>query len=123
MEELLDEVFEDFLDGSIVRAKTARLAQLASVATVDVLARKLVAIGDVQDYVDDQETFVPAQDFFQFVDLVSALVLALGPAGVAAFQASADPASPYSAWVSKYVSDDRFHDELRASFPEVFAAR
>jgi len=26
-------------------------------------------------------------------------------------------------WVKKYVADDRFHDGLRSSFPEVFAGR
>jgi hypothetical protein len=122
-EDLLDEVFEDFLTGTIVRTKTACLGRLISIDNVDLLARKLVSIGDVHDYIDDAETTVPALEFFLFVDLISSLVLALGPTGVESFQASADPATPYTAWVAKYVSDDRFHDELRASFPEVFAGR
>jgi len=58
---LLDEVFEDFLSGNVPRRKTAKLGDLVRLDDFDTLMEKLESIGDVHDYVDDQETFVPGR--------------------------------------------------------------
>jgi len=121
--DLLDEVFTDFLDGKVPRAKTAELGVRVRLDDVDILLDKLASIGDVHDYVDDQETSVPAQEFFLFLDLISSLLILLGEPGCERLRSTPEARSPYVAWVKKYVTDDRFHDELRSSFPEVFAGR
>lgn len=121
VERLLDEVFEDFLSGRVLREKTARLGALVRVDDFDTLMEKLESIGDVHDYVDDQETFVPAQEFFLFVDLISSLLLLLGEPAAQRLRSIPETRGPYVASVRKYVDDDRFHDGLRSSFPEVLA--
>ncbi len=76
-----------------------------------------MAIGDPADYCNDQETYVPVEPFFDFVDYVSGLIISMGASAQEKVAAYPDGGSQYIPWVKKYVLDERFHPELLAKLP------
>ncbi len=116
-EMLLDSLFDEFISGNIPEAQIVELARQIDVSHIELLMKKVDSIGDPLDYCDDEESHAPVQGFFLFIDLVSALIISLGDAGQQALEKYAGSSSRYVPWVVKYVSDERFHAQIRNQFP------
>lgn len=113
----IDELFDDYLARRGVKKKIAALVAELDGTHVDLLLDKVAGIGDPMDYANAAETSAPVLQFFAFVDLVSALILLLGPEAIDRATARDAGRSEYLRWVQKYVSDDRFHAQVMEQLP------
>lgn len=114
--QILDELFIDYLAGRSVKKKIAAFVEELHIADADMLVDKVENIGDVDLYVDELEKSAPAQSFFAFIDLISALILFLGPEAVAKALGRVD-SGKYIPWLKKYLADERFHSEVKKQLP------
>lgn len=112
VQDQLDSLFEDMLAGRGTKRKRRALKESINESHVELLLRKIESIGDPSDYCDDDETHVPVNQFFEFVDYVSALIINLGEAGRVRLDAYPDSRHEYLKWVRKYVTDERFHAQV-----------
>jgi hypothetical protein len=117
IKEELDELFADMLARRGTKRRQKALASQITSHHIDVLLDKIAAIGDPADYCDDQETYVPVEPFFEFVDYVSALIISMGEGPQDKVSAYPDGDSRYVPWVKKYVLDSRFHAQLLQKLP------
>lgn len=118
--QIIDELFIDYLAGRSVKKKIAVFMEELNIADVDMLVDKVESIGDVDLYVDELEKSAPAQSFFAFIDLISALILFLGPEAVARAVGRVDNGGKYIPWLKKYLVDERFHNEIKKQLPAKF---
>ena len=115
--EQIDEIFVAYLSRKGAKKKIAELVQSLDVTHVDLLLGKVESIGDPSDYTNELETSVPVQQFFAFIDLISALILLIGEEAVAQALARESAKSQYLPWVKKFISDDRFRSQVMAQLP------
>lgn len=115
--EQIDEIFVAYLSRKAAKKKIAALVQSLDATHVDLLLRKVESIGDPSDYTNKLETSVPVQQFFAFIDLVSALILVVGEEAVAQTLARENAKSQYLPWVKKFVSDERFRSQVMTQLP------
>lgn len=118
--QVLDELFIDYLAGRSVKKKVAAFMEELHISDVDMLVDKVESIGDVDLYVDELERNAPAQSFFAFIDLISALILFLGPEAVTRAAGRVDKGGKYIPWLKKYLVDERFHSEIKKQLPAKF---
>lgn len=97
----IDALFDDYLARRGVKKKIAALVAELDGATVDLLLDKVEGIGDPMDYANATGTSAPVLQFFAFIDLVSALILLLGPEAIARATARDSRRSEYLRWVQK----------------------
>ncbi len=78
--------------------------------------QKVESIGGPQDYMAAHNGVPTVEQFFKFIDFVSALIISLGDEGRAALEDCPDSGGEYTKWVRKYVTDKRFHAQLLEPF-------
>lgn len=115
--EQIDEIFVAYISRKGAKKKVAALIQALDASHVDVLLSKVESIGDPSDYANELETSVPVQQFFAFVDLISALILLIGGDAVEQTLARENAKSQYLPWVKKFVSDERFRSQVMQQIP------
>ena len=115
--EQIDQIFVDYLSRKGTKRKIAALVQTLDASHVGLLLSKVESIGDPMDYANEAETSAPIQQFFAFVDLISALILLVGDEAVAQTMARECGKSQYLPWVKKFVSDERFHGQVMQQIP------
>ena len=109
VEEELNTLFDAFLSGSIDNSAKKKFKMSIDASHVEILLKKIESIGDPSDYCNDDETYAPVQEFFDFVDFISALIISLGEAGKLNLAKFRHSNRSYVTWVKKYVTDERFH--------------
>ena len=115
--EQIDDIFVAYLSRKDAEKKIAALVPLLDARHVDLLLRKIESMGDPLDYEDELEGSVPVHQFFAFIDLVSALILLIGGEAVTQTLAREGPKSQYLTWVKRFVSDERFRDQVMEQIP------
>jgi len=118
--ETLDNIFDGYLAKRGVKREVSDLIDGISVSDVDMLLDKIESIGDVDDYANDLETSIPVESFFAFVDLISAIIILMGPEAIEKIYGRSESKSRYMPWVSKFVLDERFHKQVKAQLPKKY---
>ena len=122
-QELLDSIFSDFRSGRLPEGKILTLSSLLDTKDVPWLMDYVESLNGPEDYFTEtnkathktQEIIV--EGFFKFVDLISLLILQMGDSVHSQLASYANRRAGYVPWVIKYVSDERFHTNLRHQFP------
>lgn len=120
IQEQIDHIFDGYLHRKGVKKQVARLIDELQASDVDLLLDKIEGIGDVDDYVNETETSIPVERFFAFVDLISALVVLLGPAAIEKAEGRTASNSRYMPWVLKFISDERFYAQIAEQLPSKY---
>ena len=112
----IDEVFDELMAGRTGEADLRRHFTTIAAKDIPELMQKIESIGGPQDYMEAHNGVPTVQQFFKFIDFVSALIITLGDEGRAALANWPESASEYTKWVRKYVDDKRFHAQLLEPF-------
>lgn len=120
IEERINKIFEGYLQRKGVKKEITSLIEELSMSDVDTLLDKIESIGDVDDYANDLETSIPVERFFAFVDLISALIIVLGPEAIEKAGERNSSKSRYMPWVLKFVQDERFHKQVKEQLPSKY---
>ena len=122
--EALDKLLADFLQGKVIDEDILAFSNALEIENIDNLMRHVEQIGEPHDYMDDLNEYIEsdnikseviARGFFDYVDLIAALILVRGEKGID--RALAFPGQgEYGIWVRKYVSDARFQKDIRNKF-------
>jgi len=122
--ENLDKIFWSLLAGKFPEVQIAEfnknLTQFDAKWMMEYI-EKLKGPDDLNEYVeaDNVEMGIIVEGFFKFLDLVSALIINLGSEAIQEAQQFQNSQSTYVSWVLKYCSDERFHDRILDSFPQI----
>ena len=121
----LDQIFETLRAGERPEAQILELSRQLETADTTWLMEYVGELSGPDDFFEEEDwdgssdggTEVKVKGFFDFIDLVSALVLGMGGDAVAEAKRFDGRQSHYTEWVIKYCTDDRFVKQLRQNFP------
>lgn len=119
-EERIKKVFEGYIRKKGVKKEITGLIECLTLPDVDILLDKIEGIGDVDDYANELETSIPVERFFAFVDLISALIIFLGPDAVKKASERSSSKSRYIPWVIKFIQDERFYKQIKEQLPSKY---
>ncbi|EAR07345.1 hypothetical protein [Reinekea blandensis] len=122
----LRKIFHKLRSGSIPEREILELSSNLDDSDVDWMLSIIKGLEGPHDYFSedieleesaDKDAEVIVKGFFQFVDLVSGLIIKLGDSGISKAKAFDGGSSEYVPWVLRYCSDARFQKDIKENFP------
>ena len=120
LNEHLDKAFAAMISGSLPLALLKEIKENITADDAEILAEKIISLGDPSDYCKNDCDGKTVAGFFLFIDFVSALLIHLGDSAIERLDKYSDSRHPFLHWVLKYAADDRFHHEILAKFGDLF---
>ncbi|TGD70617.1 hypothetical protein E4634_20945 [Mangrovimicrobium sediminis] len=122
----LKKIFQKLRAGSIPEQEILELSNKLNESDVDWILSIIKVLESPHDCFGedieleesaDKDAEVIVKGFFQFVDLVSGLIIKLGDAGISKANSFDGGSSEYVPWVLRYCSDTRFQKDIKENFP------
>ncbi|MBV1909539.1 MAG: hypothetical protein KUG78_09475 [Kangiellaceae bacterium] len=122
----LKKIFQKLRSGTIPEQEILELSNKLNESDVDWMLSIIKGLKGPDDYFGedieleesaDKEAEVIVIGFFQFVDLVSGLIIKLGDSGISKANSFDGGSSEYVPWVFRYCSDIRFQKDIKDNFP------
>ncbi len=118
---ILDSAFEQFISNRVSDDLLRSLKSSVTSADVDTLIGKVASLDDPSAYCkNDLDSDTPA-GFFLFLDFISALIINLGDSAMLKVNKYSNSKHHFVPWVVKYVSDERFQNEIISKFSRIFS--
>jgi hypothetical protein len=125
-QEALEKIFEQLRCGEIPEPQIVELLGRMVPADTIWMMKYIESLAGPQDYMDDLDEHddfdnakgeVTVKGFFQFIDLVSLLILKLGDDAIAEAKRFENSSSHYAPYILRYCTDPRFAKGIREDFP------
>lgn len=115
-EDSVEHFFHAFMNKNCSADDLESFAQTVQQDHVTSLLNKVITIGGPQDYIDK---YNDADQFFVFIDFISAIVNSLGDAAIAELNEFEDSKvnTHYIHYIKQFTSDQRFRSQLQKQFP------
>ena len=112
----VESIFREFLKGQVASGRLLEISRNTDRSDVGNLMEKVSRLGDPSDFTKNDLDSKTVEGFFSFLDFVSFLLIEMGEEVREEMAEYGQLKGKFVPWVIRYVSDERFHNELRTKY-------